>query len=164
MIDGSGGGLPGQLDQGVLQFRDIQLPDGISLWPPAPGWWVLLLLLLALLAIALFHRYQQGRLRRAALAELDRLVLHFAGEKEQARLMMGLSTLLRRVTLACEPRNQVAGLVGEEWLAYLDARGATTRFSAGPGRALITLPYGGSNETDIEALIALIRHWIRVNT
>lgn len=145
-------------------IRDIQLPEAVPLWPLAPGWWGLLLLLLVALSIALFFWYRQGRLRRAALAELDTLLRLHGGQGSQADLVMGVSTLLRRVALAQEPRQQVAGLVGSDWLAYLDARGATTAFSAGPGRVLVSLPYGGEEEIDIEALHSLVRCWIMVNT
>jgi hypothetical protein len=145
-------------------LRDIQLPDAVPVWPPAPGWWGLLLLVLLVLAFALFIWHRKGRLCRSALAELDELVCRYTREGDQASYVMGLSTLLRRVALAREPRRQVAGLVGDDWLAYLDSRGATSQFSSGQGRALLSLPYGGDAATDIDALTSLVRHWIRMNT
>ena len=35
--------------ENTLQLHDIHLPDPAGWWPPAPGWWILALLLLALL-------------------------------------------------------------------------------------------------------------------
>lgn len=145
-------------------IRDIQLPDAISFWPPAPGWWGLLLLLLLVITVGLYLWYRHGRLRRAALVELNELQRRHAGEGDLAALTMGLSTLLRRVVLAKEPRRQVAGLVGSDWLAYLDARGTTTEFSSGQGRVLVSLPYGSDEEVEVEALLSLVQRWIRANT
>ncbi|HAU18090.1 MAG TPA: DUF4381 domain-containing protein, partial [Marinobacter adhaerens] len=34
----------------LSQLRDIHLPETGGLWPPAPGWWVLAILLIAVLA------------------------------------------------------------------------------------------------------------------
>jgi len=51
-----------------LPLRDIHLPAPLSWWPPAPGWWLLLTLLvaIALLGGYLLHRYRRNALQRAA--------------------------------------------------------------------------------------------------
>ncbi|MGB5726303.1 MAG: DUF4381 domain-containing protein, partial [Thiogranum sp.] len=48
-----------------LPLRDIHLPDPLSWWPPAPGWWLLLTLLvaIALLGGYLLHRYRRNALQ-----------------------------------------------------------------------------------------------------
>jgi len=55
-------------DPSSIPLRDIHLPDPIGWWPPAPGWSIVLGLLVlasAGLAFALWHRHRR-RLQRAA--------------------------------------------------------------------------------------------------
>jgi len=44
------------------QLRDIHLPEAVHWWPPAPGWWIVAALLLAL--TVWLSRYLQARYRR----------------------------------------------------------------------------------------------------
>jgi len=44
------------------QLRDIHLPEAVHWWPPAPGWWIVAALLLAL--TIWLSRYLQARYRR----------------------------------------------------------------------------------------------------
>ncbi|PCJ36311.1 MAG: hypothetical protein COA75_07800 [Cellvibrionales bacterium] len=44
------------------QLRDIHLPEAVPWWPPAPGWWIVAALLLAL--TIWLSRYLQARYRR----------------------------------------------------------------------------------------------------
>jgi|GEM_PF-491197 len=44
------------------QLRDIHLPQAVHWWPPAPGWWLVAALVLAL--IIWLSRYLQSRYRR----------------------------------------------------------------------------------------------------
>ncbi len=145
------------------RIREIKLPDGVSWWPPAPGWWLLagLILLAVVAGIALYRR---RALRRAALRELDRLRREYQSIGDPSALAAGLSKLLRRVTLARARRTAVAGLRGEAWLGHLDRTGRTRDFSSGPGRVLHTLPYSGEGEVEASALLSLARRWIRRNT
>ena len=68
---------------------------------------------------------------------------------------------MRRLALAHFPRTQVAGLVGDAWLQFLDRTGGDNQFSAGPGRALIRAPYRRTEAFEIEALLNVAEAWIK---
>ncbi|NBC23292.1 MAG: DUF4381 family protein [Gammaproteobacteria bacterium] len=148
-----------------LPLRDIHLPEPVGWWPPAPGWWVLAALMLAgAAAWAWLSWRRRTRVRRAALAELRRIERDYAAEGDVARLAKDLSTLMRRAAITAEERHRVAGLTGEEWLAWLD-RGLDGRpFSEGPGRCLAEAPYRPDAEeqvVDAMALLGLCRARLR---
>lgn len=69
--------------------------------------------------------------------------------------------LLRRLALAYFPQNQVAGLVGDAWLQFLDRTGSNQQFSTGPGRTLIRAPYRPAETLEIEALLNVAEAWIK---
>ncbi|MCG8371861.1 MAG: DUF4381 domain-containing protein, partial [Proteobacteria bacterium] len=63
------------------------------------------------------------------------------------------------------PRDAVAGLTGERWLAWLDADMPVPYFHTEGGKSLITLPYrdpdGDFADVDIGALVAAVRMRLR---
>ncbi len=146
------------------RLRDIQVPAGVSVWPLAPGWWLLLTLLSAVLVAGSIFWYRRRALRRAALKELAGIQDKYRRDHNSAALAMGISTLLRRVALAREPRSPVAGLCGDAWLAYLNRRGETDAFTRGAGRVLASLPYGSGEPVDVSHLVSLAKGWVCVNT
>lgn len=132
------------MDPQQIPIRDLHLPEAIGWWPPAPGWWILAALLAVALGWGLLRlaaMRARGRARRHALAELDRLLDAYEADGDAARFAAGVSALLRRTMLAYAPRAEVAGLTGEDWLAWLDRDLAVPQFTAGPGRRLVDLPY-----------------------
>ncbi|MEA3277401.1 MAG: DUF4381 domain-containing protein [Pseudomonadota bacterium] len=145
-------------------LHDIQIPGQVALWPPAPGWWVLGLVLVAALASVLWLWWRRLALRRAALRELARLESAFRRDGDGAALARGISGLLRRVALARSQRSEVAGLCDEAWLAWLDRRGGGDAFRRGSGRALATAPYRRDTIPVSETLAGVARRWIRLNT
>jgi hypothetical protein len=64
--------------------------------------------------------------------------------------------------LAYAPRQDVAGLTGDEWLRWLDKGLAQPVFSNGPGRQILELPYRNPNSevpaSDMDRLVAAVRH------
>ncbi len=65
------------MDDALKQLRDLHLPEPPGLWPLAPGWWVLGLLLAAAaiaLAIRIYRTRRRGRPLRLAVRALDRLL------------------------------------------------------------------------------------------
>jgi hypothetical protein len=127
-----------------IPLRDLHLPEAIGWWPPAPGWWLLLALLLVGAIFALRHLLairSRGAARRQALQDLDRLTAEFERHPDAVAFASRLSALLRRTMLAYAPRRDVAGLTGEEWLAWLDRDFDQPLFQTAAGRKLLELPY-----------------------
>lgn len=147
----------------LADLRDIHLPEPVSWWPPAPGWWLLAALTLVVIAglLWLWRYRRRSTPRRAALAELARLRAAFRRDGDGTAVATGISALLRRLALAHFPRTQVAGLVGDAWLQFLDRTGGDNQFSAGPGRALIRAPYRPTEAFEIEALLNVVETWIK---
>lgn len=138
----------------LQQLRDIQLPEPISWWPPAPGWWMLLgiVVTIALLAWLGYRWYRHGAVKRAALAELAQIASQTSGQMQ----LQQLSQLLRRAALASQSRHEVAGLRGSAWLTFLDRFVSDNGFSNGPGAILAHGPYQAKEATfDSSALIDL---------
>jgi hypothetical protein len=112
-------------------LRDIHLPEAISYWPPAPGWWIALLCLVSLVCWAESARRRRARSpERVALRELEQLAASFARERQGTLLASGLSNLLRRVSLARFDAVQVAALYGRARAASLSAHAGTPAISA----------------------------------
>jgi hypothetical protein len=72
-----------------------------------------------------------------------------------------LSELLRRGMLAYARRDEVAGLTGEAWLAWLDRGMPVPYFHTEGGKSLLDLPYrdpdGDFSDVDIGALLSAVR-------
>lgn len=148
--------------QEVLRLRDIHAPPDPGLWPPAPGWWLLALVGLALLVwatLALRRWLAHNRLQRRVLAELSAM----ATSEDPARAAAETSALLKRVALARFSRREVAALAGEDWLAFLDRTGGDGRFRSGPGRPLAEASYAPPRALDVRPFIDLARDWVRKN-
>lgn len=143
------------------ELRDIHLPADPSWWPPAPGWWLLAAIVIALLAwlIAVGHqRIQRRRWRRQILAEFDRIAVDANVREDHPRLLGELSQLLRRSGRLVD--TAAPSLRGETWLAFLDAQLGGEEFSQGVGRVLLDGPYQRQACVDTDALLLLIRRWL----
>lgn len=151
----------------ALQLRDIHLPAAPAFWPPAPGWWVLAALLLALTVGTAFVGWRRHRRRGWARRVLDNLAALEARVREQRspEALAEIAQLMRRLALARYPRDRVSPLAGLDWLRFLDESGGDGRFVDGPGRVLATLPYRRAlpANLDVEALLALVHDWVRAN-
>ena len=147
-----------------IPLRGLHLPEAISWWPLAPGWWVLIAVLLVtavLLVRAWLKRHAQSAARRKALRQLEESRSAFAYHGDPVVLGAEVSELLRRAMLAYAPRAEVAGLTGDAWLAWLDRDLDESQFQRGAGRALLDLPYRNqetaAKDVDIDGLLAAVR-------
>ena len=143
----------------LVQLLDLLVPvpepPVILLWPEteAWGWGGLVLVAIGLLLIRRWLQHRRANAyRRAALREI--------AAARQSPVV--LAEILRRTALVAFPRSEVAGLYGDDWLAFLDrtTRGEGEVFRRGAGRAFARIPYA-REVGETEALASLAIAWIR---
>jgi hypothetical protein len=154
------------MNPALNDLRDIHLPTAVSWWPPAPGWWLLAaLVLLLVIGLLVWQRLRaRDKWRRYAMAELASLRVRSDSAEESTGLVRELSVLLRRVAISRFPREEVAALSGDAWLAFLDRPlGEEAGFRAS-GQLLLTGPYVRSAAIDTQALNTLFdlcERWLK---
>ena len=145
----------------LAALRPLHLPPPISWWPPAPGWWLLALVIVGLVA-AIWYSRKRTVLRRTALKELQALEL---GDNSSSVIITAVNRLLKRYALVCFPHETVASLTGTEWLRFLEKNGGSGRVSHELEQELLEAAYRPEVDSrfDDSALIAFARSWIKSN-
>lgn len=146
-----------------IPIRDLHLPEMIAWWPVAPGWWVLFVLLLFASGFIIWRALQNYHLntaRRRAISQLKHLQAEYESSHDAVLLGIRISKLLRRAMLAYAPRDEIAGLTGKNWLAWLDQGLASKVFTDGPGHNIESLPYCkvdlDTTDIDVDGLIQAV--------
>ncbi len=145
-----------------LPLKDIHLPDAVSAWPPALGWWLVVIFAILFIAgcIYLYIRVTRKTALKAAKKQLENIKQN--NELTPQQTVQSLSILLRRVVISNAPREQVANLTGRDWLVYLDGSLQDPSFSQGVGRCLADAHYQKTPPAiDIPQLIELCEHWLK---
>lgn len=139
-----------------LDLKDIHLPDAISAWPPAPGWWMLLLLTMVLLTLAtlLFLRWRRSPVT-AALKELASLSKQDADDRQ---LLVKCSALLRRAAIQLYPGSPVASMSGDEWRQLMMEKGS---LSSEQANYFCGLQYQPAVVIDRKDLVKVTRRWLK---
>lgn len=147
--------LTPQMQQQLEQLKDIHLPEPISWYPLAIGWWIVIAL--AVIAVILgvwWLLSKRQRLQKNILAELQQLPtdapLHFVSE---------LSALLRRISIYCQGQS-VQTLSGQAWADFLSA--GQHGMPQHVANALANAPYHGTLPDDVtlSALRQAAETWI----
>ena len=147
----------------LQQLKDIHLPRAVSMWPTAPGWIVLYILIAALLVYGLYCWYRNIKRRRTinyALQQLTHLQALMNHNPDNVNIAAEISTLIRRTALYYFKRDAIAGLSGQEWLKFLNDSSQTTQFTEAAGQLLIDAPYRKNSQTEIVPLFNLTQHWL----
>ncbi len=100
----------------LQQLRDVHPPGPVSVWPPAPGWWLVMVcgaVVLLLIGRHLRRRRQRRAPYLAALAELDRI----ATRTDSPAHVQDVAVLLRRMALLTHP--EAAAMPAEQLPEHL---------------------------------------------
>ncbi|HFE37133.1 MAG TPA: DUF4381 domain-containing protein, partial [Gammaproteobacteria bacterium] len=126
-----------ELQEALQDLRDIHAPEPISFWPLAVGWWVLLGLLILLLFLFLWwlKARKKPNYKKLANEEFKNIKANYEIQQNAYQAANELAVLIRKTLLATD-KQQVAGMVDEEWLSYLDKKSRSHLFSKGAGSIL----------------------------
>ena len=148
----------------LSQLKDIHSAGDPGWWPPAPGWWVLGLLLLLVLSYLfriLANKLAVIRRRRAWLRELNSLSRQFDPVEKPREYLAALNTLFRAVALKAFPETGCARLQGEEWTGFIVSL-MPENASSQSLFALARGPYQALPEFDADALNQQARTWVKL--
>ncbi len=146
----------------LAQLRDIHEPvQGVSIFPIAPAWWGLFLLLLLLYFLVKFiiKKIKQSK-KRYVLKVLKNLEIE--NPIESAIIC---SNMLRRVCLLQFKRSEFAKIYGDEWVEFLNDKSEKIKFQEQAKSLLIDAPYIQKetkkySKEDAEELKILTIKWV----
>ena len=154
---------------GVLQrLQELPLPAPVSWTPQTVGWLgvaAVLVVALLCLAWAVWRRYVKRRYRRVALTQLARLEAKLQDPAQRVAALAAIPPLIKRASLAAAPRERVAALTGDAWLAFL--KHTHQGFDERCGALLALVSYAPAervaavSEGDAAALVRTARDWIQ---
>jgi hypothetical protein len=133
-------------------LRDIVVPPPVPWWPPAPGWWfVLVVIAIATLVTAfrIWRVWRANAYRRAALHEL-----------QQATAITQIAEILKRTALVAYPRSDIAALSGPAWCQWLGETGAI-QVPGTVAEALTQGVFGIAQRVNVSEVSAFAADWIR---
>ncbi|MGR5500415.1 DUF4381 domain-containing protein [Vibrio sp. DNB22_10_4] len=107
-----------------LPLQPLHLPEAPGMWPLPWGYWAILasIIITALLLIWLTRRYKhKARAKKAAI----KLIETHSGSSPSSAI-----EIVRQAALSYFPREDIAKLSGEQWLAFLDSQLDDPRFKA----------------------------------
>lgn len=146
----------------LAALHPLRQPEAIGWWPVAPGWWILITLVVAALGVLawyLISRYRANAYRREALSQLETLHKNHLPDDGVQVFAQHTNSLLKSVALRVFPRRDVAALSGEEWRTFLnDSAGGTVLFEE---QVFDSLYQNAPAATDTAALHRAAEQWIR---
>jgi len=145
-----------ELQEALKDLRDIHEPDPISFWPPAPGWWIVLVIIVAAIFLLRWwlKRDKSPSYKKLAYEALKNITTNYEVQRNGYKTAGEISELIRKVMVLTDDRSEVAGMIDEEWLSYLDLKSGTDLFTKGAGRVLTTVIYQKESDIDVDGLLA----------
>ncbi len=144
------------------ELRDIHLPtDGVSFWPLADGWWLILgAILLTLVAVKLIMW-----LRKSSKRLYARYLLNQTINENGAVASVKMSEILRRICVSRYP--QAVALSGQEWIDFVNAHSAD-KLDGELAQLLVNAPYIQADNPifsadNVAKLRVFCQNWIGAN-
>lgn len=157
----------------LSELAGIHLPDPVGIWPLAPGWWVLLTILIVggfFLTRTLRAQWKRKRICSFAIKELDKCLAAYKAQSVSAdvqtlgqlrlNFVSDINAVLRRVALKHYPFSQVASLSGDDWIAFLRNGGDASLLDDAMANTISQGRFARQWNVDADALYQMAHHWI----
>lgn len=98
-----------------LQLKDIKLPEPVSFWPPAIGWWFVAGVVLLLLIVSSVWLARRWRYRRVRIQQRQQI----AARVRQVTTAEQANALFKRMALLTSASPTIKNAYGEQWFQFL---------------------------------------------
>lgn len=149
------------MQDNLPELRDIHLPDGVSVFPIANGWWLILAGIVLLFSLIQFILY----LRRYSKARYALKLLQEISAENVVESAKEMSEILRRICVL--KYKEAAALLGNDWIEFLN-KNSKTPINGKAAELLINAPYIPEESStytndDLEELRRFCQKWIGEN-
>jgi len=143
----------------LAQLRDIHVPSEVNVWPLDWGWWVAIaVVLLALFCLykAITAHIRHNKARKRALALLESV------SAQQSNWPVALNSILKRTAMSYYPTQQVAGLYGKQWQAFLTSalKSSDSKLESDLGLLVSNVYQATPNPSDFETCKGAVKNWL----
>ena len=151
--------MPPQQQDPLAQLRDIHVPTEVNIWPLDWGWWVAI----AVVLLALFCLYKtitahirHNKARKQALALLESI------SAQQSNWPVALNSILKRTAMSYYPTQQVAGLYGKQWQAFLTSalKSSDSKLESDLGLLVSNVYQATPTPSDFETCKGAVKNWL----
>lgn len=146
----------------LLELKDISPPGEPGWWLLAPGYMIIILLILSLSALLwlVLLRRKSRRKFTAAKLELERIRLTHLTSQDSQQLARELAQWLKQVSLLAFPQSRLEGITGSDWLSFLDSSLGDASFTRGDGKIFADAIYQRCANPDARRLLTLCERWL----
>lgn len=148
----------------LSQLKDIHLPDTITAWPIAFGWWTVLVLTVLLVAAAIYfwlHLKAKNANKKAALHLLNLKYEQFKANADAQAFLQHSNQILKRYCLKQYPA--AVGLSGLAWTDFLIRHSEKTFFNETLAHAMSEGLYQKNCQYNVDELYQACSSWLKNN-
>lgn len=151
--------MPPQQQDPLAQLRDIHVPTEVNIWPLDWGWWALIavaLLVLFGLYKAITAHIRHNKARKQALALLESISV------QQSNWPVALNSVLKRTAMSYYSTQQVAGLYGKQWQAFLTSalKNGDKKLESDLALLVSNVYQATPNPRDFETCKGAVKNWL----
>jgi hypothetical protein len=145
----------------LAQLKDIHLPEAVSWWPLAIGWWFMGIFMAVFIYWAVqfgLRHYFNQHYRRQALSALNNLP-----DLDQYQRLIALFDLLKQVANSAYPEHNFASLNNREFIRFLQTSCSKPLFNDLPANweQLFYAKHQSVTSDLVDPLITQSRYWIK---
>lgn len=151
--------MPPQQQAPLAQLRDIHVPTEVNIWPLDWGWWALIavvLLVLFGLYKAITAHIRHNKARKQALTLLESISV------QQNNWPVALNSVLKRTAMSYYSTQQVAGLYGKQWQAFLTSalKNGDKKLESDLALLVSNVYQAPPNPRDFETCKGAVKNWL----
>ncbi|MEM9102232.1 MAG: DUF4381 domain-containing protein [Pseudomonadota bacterium] len=107
----------------LAQLKDIHLPEPIHWWPLAPGWWLVLLVIVVLICFVIYRWRRHKKVSTSIVTHLqtdfDRIQRIYRQQGNDDVMLKQMLLLMKTVAIHTYGRRKTAALTGTAWSQFL---------------------------------------------